>query len=200
MTMPEPTPMPVNLILIRRVAGWAAQYFASGLLVPVLLLCLGALVFCQVSLLGANLDWLGNLVGLSPMAIRDLLGGGSSAGVENVDFAALASRVFWLGSLGVMALEFLWRLLRDALFAKPSVINPRHVFRRRALVALVPISAIFATAFFAVTHARMADGADRNDLYVVFAVMYAVALGLALAWANTSSVAARLLAGEQPIS
>lgn len=194
MTVTDPIPGKANLI--RGLAGWFVQYFASGLLVPALLLCFAALVFCQIALLGPNVSWLGQLAGALPASARAWLGGASNAGAD-VDLGALVWRVFWVLSLGVMALELLVRWLRAALFGKPamSAAGKRRVVGSRMFLALMLVSAVFGAAMLAVPHAHMAAGASRADLYGVFSALYAVALGFATAWAAVSGVAARLLEG-----
>lgn len=189
-------PIPANANLIRGLAGWFVQYFASGLLVPALLLCFAALVFCQIALLGPNVGWLGQLAGALPASARAWLGGASNAGAD-VDLGALVSRVFWVLSLGVMAIELLVRWLRAALFGKRAVsaAGKRRVLGQRMSLALVLVSAVFGAAMLAVPHARMAQGTSRADLYDVFVALYVVALGFAMAWAAVSGVAARLLDG-----
>lgn len=189
-------PLPANANLIRGLAGWFVQYFASGLLVPALLLCLGALVFCQIAVLGPNVGWLGQLAGALPVSVRAWLGGASSAGAD-VDLGALVSRVFWVLSLGVMALELLVHWSRTALFGKPALFaaGRRRVVGQRMLLAFMLVSAAFGAAMLAVPHARMAQGTSRTDLYAVFVALYVVALGFASAWAAASGVAARLLDG-----
>ena len=189
-------PIPDNASLIRGLAGWFVQYFASGLLVPALLLCFAALVFCQIALLGPNVGWLGRLAGWLPASARAWLGGASNAGAD-VDLGALVLRVFWILSLGVMALELLVRWLRAALFGKPvtSASGEGRVVRQRMLLALALVSAVFGAAMLAVPHARMTQGTSRADLYDVFGALYVVALAFATAWAALSGVAARLLDG-----
>lgn len=194
MTVADSIPAAANLI--RRLAGWCVQYLASGLLVPALLLCFAALVFCQISVSGPDVGWLAQLTGTLPASMRAWLGGVPSAG-GSADLGTLVSRVFWVLSLAVMALELLARWLRAALVGKSaiSVAGMHRAGGRRMLSALVLVSAVFGAAMLAVPHARMAQGTSRADLYGVFGALYLVALGFATAWAAVSGVAARLLDG-----
>lgn len=191
MNMTDPRPM--SAILLRRLAGYVVQYFASGLLVPTLLLCFAALVFCQLALLGPDVGWLGHLLNAMPDSVRALFAGTTSA-AGDVHLEAIIARVFWGLSLGVMVLELLSRGLAAALSGKASApAGARRRSSRRALVALVLVSAVFAAALLTVPHARMAHGSSHAGLYAVFAILYLVAVGFALLWAGLNGVAARLL-------
>lgn len=191
----------VNASLVAKLTGYVIQYFACGLLVPAVLLCFAALVFCQIALFGPNIGWLGHLLAWMPASVRTALAGTTIKADNHVDIGALVMRIFWILSLILMGLEMLGRGLRGALTRKPSVVTapasagmPRR-WSLRAMAALALVTLIFAGAFFAVPHARMAAGSSHADMYTVFAVLYVFAAGFALAYATLSGLAERLIDG-----
>src|SRR5690348_228808 len=118
----------------------------------------------------------------------------------------------WMGlSLVLTALSAVWRLIKrlrsgaplagvpvsmaDGLTLKPATQHVRIHPKRRFLLGLGIVSAIFAAAFVAIPHARMAAGSSHADMVGVFIAFYVIALVLTAAYVGVGIVADKLLDG-----
>jgi len=171
--------------MVRSLLGIGVRYVSSGMLTMVLLLCFGALVFVHIALLGPDVRWLGWLHGLLPASVSS---GAATTTMHAEDLGTLLTRAYTLLSLALFILMMLWRWLRQALRADHAVAGatasptagagsassgriPLHV-RRRFGFALGLVSAIYALAFIAIPHARMAAGSTHAGMFFVFAILY----------------------------
>lgn len=197
---------PVGIIL-RNLLGWGIKYVSCGMLTFVLLMCFGALVFVQVALWGSDVSWLAPLFKFLP---PDMANSGSHE-LHTDDISAFLTR-FWLGlSLVLTALSAVWRLIKrvrssappasvalsmaDGLSLKPATQHVRIHAKRRFLPGLGVVSAIFAAAFVAIPHARMAAGSSRADMVGVFVVLYLFALVMTAAYIGLGIAADMVLDG-----
>ena len=192
--------------VIRNLFGWGIEYVSCGMLTLVLLLCFAALVFAQVATGGPQVWWLRYLLPLLPTGA---LAASGSRAMHAGDLGALLTHAFTVLSLALTALALLWRGFRRwrsggnvgglpmslsaglAPVAKHVVIHGR----RRILVGLAAVSAVFAFAFLAIPHARMAAGSSHAELAVVFAVFYVFALVLTALYIGFGIVADLVLDG-----
>lgn len=181
-------------IVVRNLLGWGIKYVSCGMLTFVLLLCFAALVFAQIALSGPDVWWLAYLFKFLP---HDMLKSGTTE-LHTDDISALLTRFYWTLSLGLTALAAVWRLFKrirsgaplasvpasvaGGLALKPVAKHIRIHAGRRFLFGLGIVSAIFACAFIAIPHARMAAGASHADMVPVFIVFYILALVLTAAY------------------
>lgn len=202
-------PFPVATLL-RNLLGWGIKYVSCGLLTFVLLMCFAALVFVQIALWGPDVRWLGSLARVLPpgMFARAMAAGDRGA---PVDLGAVLSRVYWATSLTLTALAALWRLLKrwrsgaplahepvsiaDGLSLKPVAQHVRIHAKRRFLPGLAAVSTIFAAAFIAIPHARMATGSSHAGMAFVFIVLYLLALAMTAAYIGIGIAADLVLDG-----
>jgi len=199
-------PFPVGTIL-RNLLGWGVKYVSCGMLTFVLLLCFAALVFVQVALWGSDISWLAPVFKFLP---ADMQKSGTHE-LHADDISAFLMHV-WLGlSLVLTALSAVWRLIRrvrsgallaavpvsvaDGLTLNTPAQHARIHAKRRFLLGLGVVSAIFAAAFIAIPHARMAAGATHGDMVFVFIVFYVLALVLTAAHVGVGIMADKILDG-----
>lgn len=199
-------PFPVGTIL-RNLLGWGIKYVSCGMLTFVLLLCFAALVFVQVALWGSDISWLAPVFKFLP---ADMQKSGTHE-LHTDDISAFLMH-FWLGfSLVLTALSAVWRLIRrvrsgallaavpvsvaDGLSLNTPAQHARIHAKRRFLLGLGVVSAIFAAAFIAIPHARMAAGATHGDMVFVFIVFYVLALVLTAAHVGVGIMADKILDG-----
>jgi len=198
-------PFPVGTI-VRNLLGWGIKYVSCGMLTFVLLLCFAALVFAQIALWGSDVGWLAYLFKFLP---PDMLKSGTHE-LHTDDISAFLMH-FWLGfSLVLTALSAVWRLIRRVRSGAPPARVPVSVegltlntpaqharihAKRRFLLGLGVVSAIFATAFIAIPHARMAAGSTHGDVVFVFIVFYVLALVLTAAHVGVGIMADKILDG-----
>ena len=197
---------PVGTIL-RNLLGWGIKYVSCGMLTFVLLMCFGALVFAQVALWGSDISWLAPIFKFLP---PDMAKSGAHE-LHTDDISAFLTR-FWLGlSLVLTALSAAWRLIKrvrsgaplmsvpvlmaEGLSLKPAARHVRIHAGRRFLLGLGVVSAIFACAFIAIPHARMAAGSSHADMVFVFVVLYVFALVMTAAYIGLGIAADRVLDG-----
>lgn len=197
---------PVATIL-RNLLGWGIKYVSCGMLTFVLLLCFGALVFAYVALWGSDISWLAPVFKYLP---ADMASSGTHE-LHTDDISAFLTR-FWLGlSLVLTALSAVWRLVRrvrsgaplagvpvsmaEGLNLKPGARHVRIHAKRRFLLGLGLVSAIFAAAFIAIPHARMAAGSSHADMVGVFVVLYVFALVTTAAYIGLGIAADMVLDG-----
>jgi hypothetical protein len=199
-------PFPVGTIL-RNLLGWGIKYVSCGMLTFVLLLCFGALVFVQVALWGSDISWLAPVFKFLP---ADMQKSGTHE-LHTDDISAFLMHV-WLGlSLVLTALSAVWRLIRrvrsgallaavpvsvaDGLTLNTPAQHARIHAKRRFLLGLGVVSAIFAAALIAIPHARMAAGSTHGDMVFVFIVFYVLALVLTAAHVGVGIMADKILDG-----
>lgn len=199
-------PFPVGTI-VRNLIGWGIKYVSCGMLTIVLLLCFAALVFVQVAVWGSDVSWLAPLFRFLP---ADMQQGGTHE-LHAGDISAFLMHV-WLGlSLVLTALAAVWRLFgrwrsgtplagapvsfADGLSLKPATQHVRIHAGRRFLVGLGLVSAIFACAFIAIPHARMAAGSSHSDMVGVFVALYIFALVTTAAYIGIGVAADMILDG-----
>jgi hypothetical protein len=197
---------PVGMI-VRSLLGWGIKYVSCGMLTFVLLMCFGALVFVQVAVWGSDISWLAPLFKFLP---PDMTKSGTHE-LHTEDISGFLTRV-WLGlSLVLTALSAVWRLIKrvrsgaplasmpvsiaDGLTLKPARQHVRIHAKRRFLLGLGLVSAIFAAAFIAIPHARMAAGSSHADMVFVFVVLYAFALVMTAAYIGLGIAADLVLDG-----
>jgi hypothetical protein len=173
----------------------------------VLLMCFGALVFVQVAVWGSDISWLAPLFKFLP---PDMAKSGTHE-LHTEDISGFLTRV-WLGlSLVLTALAAVWRLIKrvrsgaplvsvpvsiaDGLNLKPAGQHVRIHAKRRFLLGLGLVSAIFAAAFIAIPHARMAAGSSHADMVFVFVVLYVFALVMTAAYIGLGIAADMILDG-----
>jgi len=193
--------------VVRNLLGWGIKYVSCGMLTFVLLMCFGALVFAYVALWGSDVSWLAPIFKLLP---QDMAKSGTHE-LHTDDISGFLTR-FWLGlSLVLTALSALWRLFKrvrsgakivsmpvsitDGLSLKPAAQHVRIHAKRRFLLGLGMVSAIFAAAFAAIPHARMAAGSSHVDMVFVFVVLYAFALVMTAAYIGLGIAADMVLDG-----
>lgn len=201
-----PNAFPVATI-VRNLLGWGIKYVSCGMLTFVLLMCFGALVFVQIALWGSDVSWLAPLFKFLP---PDMAKSGTHE-LHTDDISAFLTR-FWLGlSLVLTALSALWRLFKrvrsgaplasapasiaDGLNLKPAAQHVRIHAKRRFLLGLGMVSAIFAAAFIAIPHARMAAGSSHADMVFVFVALYIFALVMTAAYIGLGIAADLILDG-----
>lgn len=194
-------------IIVRNLLGWGIKYVSCGMLTIVLLLCFAALVFVQVAVWGSDVSWLAPLFRFLP---ADMQQGGTHE-LHAGDISAFLMHL-WMGlSLVLTALAAVWRLTKrvrsgaplvgapvsiaDGLSLKPATQHVRIHAKRRFLVGLGLVSAIFACAFAAIPHARMAAGSSHADMVGVFVAFYVFALVLTAAYVGIGIVADKILDG-----
>jgi hypothetical protein len=199
-------PFPVATI-VRNLLGWGIKYASCGMLTFVLLLCFGALVLVQVALFGSDISWLAPVFKFLP---ADTQKSGPHE-LHTDDISAFLTH-FWLGlSLVLTALSAVWRLIKrmrsgaplagvpvsvaDGLIPKTPAQHVRIHAKRRFLVGLGLVSAIFAAAFMAIPHARMAAGSSHGDMVFVFVVLYVFALATTAAYSGLGIAADMVLDG-----
>ena len=199
-------PFPVGTI-IRNLLGWGIKYVSCGMLTFVLLMCFAALVFVQIALWGSDVWWLEYLFKFVP---QDMLKSGTHE-LHTDDISAFLTR-FWLGlSLVLTALSAVWRLFKrtrsgaplasapvsiaNGLNLKPAAQHVRIHAKRRFLLGLGLVSAIFACAIIAIPHARMAAGSSHADMVFVFVVLYIFALVMTAAYVGLGIAADKILDG-----
>lgn len=192
----ETSAFPVAAV-IRSLLGWGIKYVSCSILTLLLLLCFAALMFAQVALWGPDIWWMRYLLPLLP----DSLTTHSAGTLHSNDLGALFTRVFTVLSLALTAIALVWRWFRQwrggaRIFAvsMTTVVAPlaKHVAihgRRRMLVGLAAVSAVFAFAFLAIPHARMAAGSSHAGMLWVFAVLYVFALVLTVLYVSLGIVA-----------
>jgi hypothetical protein len=197
---------PVGMI-VRSLLGWGIKYVSCGMLTFVLLMCFGALVFVQVAVWGSDISWLAPLFKFLP---PDMTKSGTHE-LHTEDISGFLTRV-WLGlSLVLTALSAVWRLIKrvrsgaplasvpvsvaDGLSLKPPAQHVRIHAKRRFLLGLGVVSAIFAAAFIAIPHARMAAGSSHGDMVFVFVVLYVFALVMTAAYIGLGIAADMILDG-----
>lgn len=193
--------------VVRNLLGWGIKYVSCGMLTFVLLMCFGALVFVQVALWGSDISWLTPVLKFLP---QDVLKSGTHE-LHTNDISSILTR-FWLGfSLVLTALSAVWRLIKrvrsgtplasvpasvaDSLTLKPAAQHVRIHATRRFLLGLGVVSAIFAAAFIAIPHARMAAGSSHADMVFVFVVLYIFALVTTAAYIGLGIAADMVLDG-----
>jgi hypothetical protein len=199
-------PFPVGII-VRNLLGWGIKYLSCGMLTFVLLLCFAALVFAQIALWGSDISWLAPVFKFLP---ADMTTSGTHK-LHTDDISAFLMH-FWLGlSLVLTALSAVWRLFKrwrsgapfasvpvsmaEGLNVKPAAQHMRIHVKRRFLLGLGLVSAIFACAFAAIPHARMAAGSTHGDMVFVFIVFYVLALVLTTAYVGIGIMADKILDG-----
>jgi hypothetical protein len=197
---------PIGTIL-RNLLGWGIKYVSCGMLTFVLLMCFGALVFVQVAVWGSDISWLARLLKFLP---PDMARSGTHE-LHTDDISTFLTR-FWLGlSLVLTALSAVWRLIKrvrsgaplmgvpvsmsEGLSVKPTAQHLRIHAKRRFLLGLGLVSAIFAAAFIAIPHARMAAGSSHADMVFVFVVLYVFALATTAAYIGLGIAADMVLDG-----
>jgi hypothetical protein len=197
---------PVGTV-IRNLLGWGIKYVSCGMLTFVLLLCFGALVFVQVALWGSDISWLAPVFKYLP---ADMQKSGSHE-LHTDDISAFLMHA-WLGiSLVLTALSAVWRLIRrvrsgaplagapvsvaEGLTLKPAAQHVCIHAKRRFLLGLGLVSAIFAAAFIAIPHARMAAGSTHAGMVGVFVVLYVFALVTTAAYIGLGIAADMVLDG-----
>ena len=199
-------PFPVGMI-VRNLLGWGIKYVSCGMLTLVLLLCFGALVFVQVALWGSDISWLAPVFKFLP---ADMQKSGTHE-LHTEDIRAFLMHVWLSLSLVLTAMAALWRLIRrvrsgappasvpvsvaDGLNLKAPAQHARIHAKRRFLLGLGVVSAIFAAAFIAIPHARMAAGSTHGDMVFVFIVFYVLALVLTAAHVGVGIMADKILDG-----
>lgn len=199
-------PFPVGTI-VRNLLGWGIKYVSCGMLTFVLLLCFAALVFAQIAMWGSDVSWLAPLFKFLP---SDMAKSGSHE-LHTDDISALLTRFYWTLSLGLTALAAAWRLFKRIRSGAPLVSLPVSVAGglalkpvakririhagRRFLFGLGIVSAIFACAFIAIPHARMAAGSSHADMVFVFVVLYVFALVMTTAYIGLGIAADMVLDG-----
>lgn len=193
--------------ILRNLLGWGIKYVSCGMLTFVLLLCFGALVFAYVALWGSDISWLAPVFKFLP---QDMSKSGTHE-LHTDDISEFLTR-FWLGlSLVLTALSAVWRLLKrvrggaplagapismaEGLSLKPPAQHARIHARRRFLLGLGVVSAIFACAFIAIPHARMAAGSSHADMIPVFIALYVFALVTTAAYIGLGIAADMVLDG-----
>jgi hypothetical protein len=173
----------------------------------VLLLCFAALVFAQIALSGPHVWWLAYLFKLLPQGMAT----SGTTQLHADDISAMLSRVYWTLSLALTAFAAVWRLFKRIRSGAPLVRMPvsmagglalkpvaQHIrihAGRRFLFGLGIVSAIFACAFIAIPHARMAAGSSHADMVLVFIVFYVLALVLTAAYVGIGIAADLILDG-----
>lgn len=197
---------PVGTI-IRNLLGWGIKYISCGMLTFVLLMCFGALVFTYVALWGSDISWLAPVFKFLPQGL-------SRSGTHELhtdDISTFLTR-FWLAlSLVLTALSAVWRLVRrvrsgaplasvpvsmaEGLNLNPAAQHVRIHAKRRFLLGLGVVSAIFACAFIAIPHARMAAGSSHADMVPVFIALYVFALVMTAAYIGLGIAADMILDG-----
>jgi hypothetical protein len=193
--------------ILRNLLGWGIKYVSCGMLTFVLLLCFGALVFAYVALWGSDISWLAPVFKFLP---QDMSKSGTHE-LHTDDISEFLTR-FWLGlSLVLTALSAVWRLFKrvrggaplagapismaEGLSLKPPAQHARIHARRRFLLGLGVVSAIFACAFIAIPHARMAAGSSHADMIPVFIALYVFALVTTAAYIGLGIAADMVLDG-----
>ena len=199
-------PFPVGTI-VRNLLGWGIKYVSCGMLTFVLLLCFGALVFVQVAVWGPDVSWLTPFFKFLPAGMQK----SGTHELHTDDISAFLMHV-WLGlSLMLTALAAVWRLYKrlrsgaplmsvpvsmaDGLNLEPAAQHVRIHAKRRFLLGLGLVSAIFAAAFVAIPHARMAAGSSHADMVVVFVGLYVFALVMTAAYIGIGIAADKILDG-----
>ncbi|HET6914002.1 MAG TPA: hypothetical protein VFH71_11765 [Rhodanobacteraceae bacterium] len=193
--------------VIRNLLGWGIKYLSCGMLTFVLLMCFGALVFAYVALWGSDISWLAPIFKFLP---QDMAKSGTHE-LHTDDISGFLTR-FWLGlSLVLTALSAVWRLVKRVRSGAPLAIVPVSMAEglnlnpaaqrvrihagRRFLLGLGVVSAIFACAFIAIPHARMAAGSSHADMVPVFIVLYVFALVMTAAYIGLGIAADMILDG-----
>lgn len=192
--------------IIRNLLGWGIKYISCGMLTFVLLLCFGALVFAYVALWGSDISWLAPVFKFLP---QDMSTSGTHE-LHTNDISGFLTRV-WLGlSLVLTALSAVWRLVKRVRSGAPPASVPvsmaeglnlkpaQHVrihAKRRFLLGLGLVSAIFVAAFIAIPHARMAPGSSHADMIPVFIALYVFALVTTAAYIGLGIAADMVLDG-----
>jgi len=197
-------PFPVGTI-IRNLLGWGIKYVSCGMLTFVLLLCFAALVFAQIALWGSDVGWLAYLFKFLP---PDMLKSGTHE-LHTDDISAFLVHSWLVLSLVLTALAAVWRWVKRLRSGAPILSMPvsitggpkpvaQHVRIHagwRFLLGLGLVSAIFACAFVAIPHARMAAGSTHGDMVLVFIVFYVLALVLTTAYVGVGIIADKILDG-----